>query len=58
MPKYTRGGEMIEGQTILCVFEARPSFGIEKATGRKTATITGNPAVATVKKVWKYKANR
>lgn len=56
MPKYTGGGEMIEGGTILCVFKARSSFGIEKETGRKTATITGNPAVAIVKKVWRYKS--
>lgn len=55
MPKYTRGGEMIEGRAILCVFKARPSFGIEKENGRKTVTITGNPAVAIVQKVWRYK---
>lgn len=56
MPKYTKEGEMIEGKTILCIFELRPSFGIQKGTGRQTATITGNPAVATIKKVWKYKS--
>jgi len=54
MPKYTREGERIEGRIIFCVFESRPSFGIEKESGRQTTTITGNPAVATVKKVWKY----
>jgi hypothetical protein len=55
MPTYTKEGEAIEGQKIFCTFEARPSFGIEKATGRQTITTTGNPASATVTKVWKYK---
>jgi len=57
MPKYTKEGEAIEGQRIFCTFEARPSYGIEKATGRQTITITGNPASAMVDKVWKYKGN-
>lgn len=55
MPKYTREGEAIEGQKIFCTFRARPSFATEEATGRQTTTITGNPASATVDKVWKYK---
>jgi len=55
MPKYTREGEAIEGRTIFCTFEDRPSFGFEKATGRQTSTITGNPASAIMRKIWKYK---
>jgi len=54
MPKYTKEGEAIEGRKILCIFEERPSLGIEKATGRQQITITGNPATATVTKAWKY----
>lgn len=55
MPRYVKEEEAIEGERIYCVFVARPSFGVEKETGRQTSTITGNPAVATIKKVWKYK---
>lgn len=57
MAKYTKELEAIEGQKIFCTFKARPSFGIEKATGRQEIAITGNPATATVTKVWKYKGN-
>lgn len=48
-------GEAIEGKKILCFFEARPSFAEDQTSKRKTSTITGNPAVAVLKQIWKYK---
>ena len=55
MPKYVMESEAIEGKTILCVFEHRPSFGEEKTSKRQHAAITGNPAVAVLKQIWEYK---
>lgn len=55
MPKYVMEGEAIEGKRIFCTFEIRPCFGEEKETQRKTVSITGNPAVAVLKRTWKYK---
>lgn len=57
MPKHAKEGEAIEGQKIFCTFRLRPSFGIERVTGRQQIAITGNPATATVTEVWKYKEN-
>jgi len=54
LPEYVLEAEAIEGDRIYCEFEDRPSFGIEKKTKRSNATITGNPAVASILKVWKY----
>jgi hypothetical protein len=56
--KYTNEGEAIEGHRILCTFEDRPSYGIEKTTGRQQITITGNPATASIDRIWKYKENQ
>ena len=54
LPKYVKELEAIEGKQILCTFEHRPSIGIDKGTGRQQIGIAGNPATASVDKVWKY----
>jgi len=51
---YTCEGDAIEGRKIICTFEERPSMGTEKGTRRPQSTIKGNPASATLSKVWKY----
>jgi hypothetical protein len=55
MPKYVAENEAIEGRRILCTFERRPSYGIERENQRQQITITGNPATATMSLVWEYK---
>jgi hypothetical protein len=55
MTTYVAENEAIEGKEILCVFEHRPSFRIEKASKRQQITTTGNPATATLAQVWEYK---
>ena len=55
MSEYYRSGDSIEGKEILCVFEHRPSYGVEKNTGRQQVSIRGNPAIAIINKVWKYR---
>jgi hypothetical protein len=55
MPKYVAENEAIEGRRILCSFERRPSYAIEKESQRQQITITGNPATATLDQVWEYR---
>jgi len=58
LPKYVKEGEAIEGEKIFCTFKLKPSIGTEKETKRQEITITGNPATASIDKVWKYKNNQ
>ena len=58
MTKYTTENEAIEGKKILCVFEQRPTYGIDKNTKRQSVAITGNPATALVHQVWQYKKTK
>ena len=55
MPQYHSISDSIEGKKIICVFEERPSFGIEKESKRQQVAIKGNPATATVSKIFEYK---
>ena len=55
MPQYASLSDSIEGKKLICVFEDRPSFGIEKQSKRQQIAIRGNPATATVSKVFEYK---
>jgi hypothetical protein len=55
MPEYVMENDAIEGKRILCCFEYRPSYGVEKESKRQQITIIGNPATAVLWKVWEYK---
>ncbi|MCJ7633650.1 hypothetical protein MUP77_14830 [Candidatus Bathyarchaeota archaeon] len=58
MPKYTSEEDAIQGKKIFCTFEKRPSFSSDETNARQQSSITGNPATATIKVVWKYKEEK
>ncbi len=55
---YTRPGDTIRGDKIYCVFEkyeGKPRRVSTKSRhNAQSMTIAGNPAIATVKKKWRY----
>ena len=55
MPEYHGLNDSIEGKKIICIFEERPSYGIEKQSKRQQVAIKGNPASASLSRVWEYK---
>ena len=55
MPEYHSLDDAIEGKKIICSFEDRPTYGVEKESKREQAAIKGNPATATLSQVWEYK---
>jgi hypothetical protein len=55
MTDYHAFDDAIEGRKIICVFEDRPFFGIEKESKRQQVAIRGNPATAILSQVWQYK---
>lgn len=52
--KYTAQGEKIQGKELFLTFEHRPQFSFEDKTGQSRVYIRGNPATATIKKVFVY----
>lgn len=55
---YTRPGDTIKGDKIYCVFERFDSKPKRVSTGGRhnaqSMTISGNPAIATIKKKWRF----
>jgi len=52
MPKYFKKGDAIEGKKILCEFKECPFLDYNNKSRMHKATLRGNPASATISKVW------
>ena len=52
--KYRGQGDRIMGAKIFLTFEKRVQYSTEKNTGQNRISIKGNPATATIQKVFVY----